>query len=104
MIDLVKEQGEGTASSPLYGPNPGDKAHYYVFGELYHERLLVEESPGVWRYSGTPIPFPTDIYPIAPIPPAGYSQSQSFNETYSEMLRELDAAWELGGDTGAFVS
>lgn len=102
-IELIKEQGEGTESSPLYGPSPDDKAHYYLFGELYHEKALVELSPGHWSYSGDSRPFPLqhDIYPMAPIPAAGYPECRAFNEKYSEMLHELQLAWQFGGTTGS---
>lgn len=102
-IQLIKEQGEGTSSSPLYGPSADDKAHYYLFGEIYHEKALIEVSPGHWSYSGDDLPFPLphEIYPMAPIPAAGYPESRPFNQKYSEMLHELQSAWQFGGTTGS---
>lgn len=101
-IDLIKGQGEGTAASPLYGPNPDDIAHYFLFGELYHERLLVQLPDGHWDYSGDalPLPDPGDIYPMAPVPSGGYPESRAFDQLYSQMLRELEGTWRVGGDEG----
>lgn len=104
-IEMIKSQGEGTSSSPLYGPDPtADMSHYYLFGELYHEHLLVPV-PGkdAWEYTGDELPFPApgDIYPMAPIPAGGYPESTAFDGVYSKMLRQLESAWRLGGSEGA---
>jgi len=97
-LELVKEQGEGTTGSPLYGPNADDMAHYWLFGEVYYEKALVQVTPGNWQYSGDDIPFPApdEIYPMAPIPSGGYSQSQPFDQAFTRMLFQLQKAWEFG--------
>ncbi len=101
-IRLIKEQGEGTSASPLFGPSAADVAHYYSFGEIYHEKQLKQESSGKWCYSGDPLPFPKPegIYPVAPVPAAGCPESRAFNEVYGKMLRELQLAWDAGGGEG----
>ncbi|HEX3147667.1 MAG TPA: ferritin-like protein [Gemmataceae bacterium] len=102
-LALIKEQGEGESGSPLYGPNPDDLAHYYLFGELYHEKALVQVSPNNWQYTGDAMPFPApdEIYPMAPIPAGGYPQSLAFDKTFTQMLGQLQQAWTLGGTPGA---
>jgi hypothetical protein len=102
-IDLIKAQGEGASGSPLYGPNPDDMSHYYLFGELYHEKTLVRTTPNHWEYSGEDLPFPAsdDIYPMAPITASGYPQSAQFDCAFTAMLQQLQQAWVLGGQEGA---
>ncbi len=101
-LETIKEQGEGTSSSPKYGPNPGDFAHYYVFGEMYHGKRLVEVTPGNWEYSGAAVDFPKPdgIYPMAPILATGYPESMAFNRAFTNMLQELQQAWDLGHEGG----
>ena len=101
-IETIKEQGEGTSSSPKFGPNPGDIAHYYVFGEMYYGNKLVEVTPGNWEYSGAVVTFPKSdgIYQMAPIPTGGYAESLTFNCAFTNMLHELQQAWSLGHEGG----
>ncbi len=101
-IDLIKAQGEGTSSSPLYGPNPTDISHYFLFGEIYNGKQIKKVDANKWTYSGDPVPFPDpkDIYPMAPIPSQGYPESREFNAVYATMLNELQTAWELGEAKG----
>ena len=40
-IDLINLQGEGSNKSPE--EKPGDFAHYYRFGEIYHEKHFVKD-------------------------------------------------------------
>jgi hypothetical protein len=62
-ISEIKEQGEGTSTSPD-APNFGDElAHYYRFGEIYNGQEFVETN-GKWGYTGAPVPFP-DVWPMA---------------------------------------
>jgi hypothetical protein len=102
-IELIKEQGEGESGSPLYGPNPADMAHYYLFGQIYHEKVLEQVSPNTWTYTGEDIPFPSadEIYPMATVPECGYPESLPFDRTFTRMLFHLQKAWELGGPEGA---
>jgi hypothetical protein len=101
-IRLIKEQGEGTSSSPLFGPSLSDVAHYYTFGEIYHEKQLKQVPAGHWCYCGDDLPFPKPegVYPMAPVPARGYPESRKFNETYTQMLSELQSACDKGGDAG----
>jgi hypothetical protein len=102
-IELVKEQGEGISGSPLYGPDPADMAHYFLFGMVYHEKTLIHVSPNNWQYNGDSIPFPVagEIYPMAPVPKGGYPEGLPFERAFTSMLYQLQKAWELGGTEGA---
>jgi len=100
-ISTIRAQGEGTNRSPLFGPNPEtDIAHYFRFGESYHEKRLVSNSSTMcWSYSGDDVPFPdaqTGIFPMAMIPHGGYAESLEFDHVYSDMLRDLQRAWNTG--------
>jgi len=96
-IGRIKQQGEGTAQSPVGDPGgPGDNlAHYYQFAEIWHGRRLVA-SNGTWEFTGDPIPFP-DVYPMAIVPAEGYPvQSAEFDNQYKSLLDGLQAAWTNG--------
>ena len=101
-IETIKEQGEGESGSPLYGPGASDMAHYYLFGQIFYERTLVEVAPGDWQYTGDEITFPTadEIYPMAPVPAGGYPEGDRFDREYTRMLAQLQDAWEQGGAAG----
>ncbi|MBT2419313.1 ferritin-like protein [Streptomyces sp. ISL-22] len=102
-IEIIREQGEGTASSPAESFYDDHPAHYYAFGEIYHGRELRETDDG-WRYVGAPVPFP-DVRPMAPVPAGGWPSPPThvqqllfrFDATYSTVLDRLDAAWAGGG-------
>jgi hypothetical protein len=92
-LKIIQEQGEGTPSSPL---NPtGKPAHYYTFGEILHEKEAVL-TPDGWRYQGLPVPFPDDVYPMAPVPPGGYVESLEFDKIFTQTLNKLQEAWNQG--------
>lgn len=66
-IELVVDEGEGTALSPL-DPD-GDLAHYYRFSELWRLRRIVSDasSSSGWSHSGDVVPYdPAAVYPITP--------------------------------------
>jgi hypothetical protein len=100
-LTLIKRQGEGSKASPEEAE--GDLAHYYRFGEIYHERKL-RKNPvtGTWAFDGDPVPFP-DVWRVAPVPAGGYARSQvppdvwtlleQFDRTFTSMLNELQTAW-----------
>jgi rubrerythrin len=98
-LEIVKEQGEGTASSPADSFGDDHPAHYYAFGEIYHGRRL-READGEWQFTGAPVPFP-DVRPMAPVPAAGWPDPSAqvrslldrFDTTYGTMLNALDKAW-----------
>ncbi len=70
VIDVIREQGEGTSSSPADAPGDDHVAHYYAFAEIYHGRELREEGGG-WQYTGAAVPFP-DTRPMARVPAGGW--------------------------------
>lgn len=102
-IGIIKEQGEGTGTSPGTYLEDDHPAHYYAFGEIYHGRELRETDDG-WRFVGAPVPFP-DAHPMAPVPVGGWPNPPApvqqllhrFDATYSTVLDTLDAAWAGGG-------
>jgi photosystem II stability/assembly factor-like uncharacterized protein len=102
-IDLINLQGEGSSSSPE--EKPGDLAHYYRFGEMYHLRELVGQ-PGNWSFTGAVIE-PPRVWPMADIPAGGYLREnvpdiaiaallEKFDREYSNLLRTLESAWQHG--------
>lgn len=105
-IDVIVEQGEGTAESPV-DPNTGladDYAHYYKFAAIYHGRRLKPDltDTGGFSYSGARIGYdPEQVYPlIANLKlddlrrdSEEYKLLASFNSTYSQMLRQLDSTF-----------
>lgn len=103
-IRLINLQGEGSNVSPEEAP--GDLAHFYQFGEIYHSKRFVPDADGHWDYKGANLPMP-DVYDMADIPPGGYQQAdvpdmavweliQRFDRHYSDMLRLLQDAWTHG--------
>ena len=103
-ISEIKEQGEGTSTSPDDGDG-SELAHYYRFGEIYNGALLVQVN-GNWQYAGAPVPFPA-TYPMAPVPEGGWpkpppnvaSLLQQFDAAYSSIIDGLQAAWENGSQS-----
>ncbi|MGW0144344.1 ferritin-like domain-containing protein [Streptomyces sp. NPDC003333] len=102
-IEVIREQGEGTASSPNDSFSHDAPAHYYAFGEIYHGRELRQTDEG-WRYVGPPVPFP-EVRPMAPVPVGGWPRASvhvggvlyRFDAMYSTVLDSLDDAWAGGG-------
>ena len=103
-IDLIKEQGEGTATSPL--DLEDEYAHYYRFAEVWHGRRLVaikDPPPDTppdqrYRYDGRPIPFDVKgVVPVVDDPKAAkypattqaHYLNDNFNYTYTNLLRSL---------------
>ncbi len=63
-IDLIVEQGEGTATDPFDAPD--EPAHYYRFGEIVHGREIVATETG-YAWAGAPVPFDaTGVFPLKP--------------------------------------
>ncbi|MGX1365213.1 hypothetical protein RKD19_000572 [Streptomyces canus] len=102
-IDIIREQGEGTSSSPADSFADDHPAHYYAFAEIYHGRELRQTDEG-WTFTGAPVPFP-DARPMARVPAGGWSQPSNpvqqlldrFDSTYTTVLTSLEAAWADGG-------
>jgi len=103
-INEIIHQGSGTPSSPMNDKGNG-LAHYYLLAELHHGRRLVQNAGGVWDFQGDVVLFPS-VYPMADIPVGGYLQQdvpdvvwksiQSFDQCYSAMLKNLNAALTSG--------
>ncbi|MFF9043899.1 ferritin-like protein [Streptomyces parvulus] len=101
-IGIIKEQGEGTASSPADAFGDDHPAHYYAFGEIYHGRQLRETEDG-WQFTGAPVPFPA-ARPMARVPAGGWSGVSEpvqglldrFDTAYAKVLTTLEAAWADG--------
>ncbi|MFI1094235.1 ferritin-like protein [Streptomyces sp. NPDC020917] len=102
-LEAVKEQGEGTSSSPSDTFGDDQPAHYYAFGEIYHGCSL-QQTAGGWEFTGAPIPFP-DARPMAPAPSGGWTGTSAhvtqllsqFDTTYHSVLDSLETAWSGGG-------
>ena len=111
-IELIRHQGEGTNASPE--EQPGDLAHYYRFGEIFHGKQFVRDAGGHWDYNGPAVPMP-DVHNMADIPAGGYQVGdvpdmavwdliQRFDRLYSDMLRLLQNAWMNGEATSLALS
>ncbi|WP_329459538.1 ferritin-like domain-containing protein [Streptomyces sp. NBC_01497] len=102
-IETIKEQGEGTSSSPATAFKDDNPAHYYAFGEIYHGRRL-RRTGGSWQFTGAQVPFPR-VRPMARVPAGGWPhpsrQVQKLldqcNGSYNSVLAGLDKAWAGGG-------
>lgn len=110
-IDVIVEQGEGTAESPV-DPNTGnadDYSHYYAFAAIYHGRQLKPDltDTGGFSYSGSRIGYdPEQVYPlIANLKTADFRADSEehqlltrFNSTYSQMLQQLHSTFNGSPD------
>lgn len=106
-IELIKEQGEGTSTSPDTDPQFGSElAHFYRFKEIY-EGATLQYVDGEWTYTGPPIAFPS-VYPMAEVPPGGWQDAppgiqtaiDDFNQAFTTLLQQLENAWVTDGSTG----
>ncbi|MEI7987101.1 MAG: ferritin-like protein [Armatimonadota bacterium] len=101
-IDTIRKQGEGSSESPE--ETEGELAHYYQFREVFAGAEFVQDvTTQQWSHTGRVIEFP-QVWPMADIPSGGYSDDAvhdntvkglliEFDETYSEMLRQLESVW-----------
>ena len=104
-ITLIKEQGEGTSTSPDAPQAAGEFAHYYKFGEIYHGHKL-QQVNGKWEFNGDVVAFP-DVYHMGVVPAGGWPSPdpavqgllQKFNTEYTALLQDLDKAWIGGGSS-----
>lgn len=101
LIEIIKVQGEGTRLSPEEPRMDGELAHYYTFAEIFNgHQLVYDPSVKKWTYTGPAIPFPP-VYPVNSVPMEGYPDApaevqsviREFQETYSVLLDNLQAAW-----------
>lgn len=99
-VKLIQEQGEGTSTSQGATDFGGGLAHYYQFQQI--DRQMRYKLVGSTEYKldpNSPLPFPatSDIYPMAPVPYGGYPnfpEAVAFDQLYSTMLGQLQAAWD----------
>jgi hypothetical protein len=98
-IKIIVDEGEGTSTDPFQ--SPGDPAHYYKFGEIFHGRMIIKTVDG-FAYGGDPIPFDaTGVYPMKANPKIGdfapgtqaRSRVEEFSYAYSSLLNVLHAAF-----------
>jgi hypothetical protein len=97
-ITTIKDQGEGTSTSPDAPEFGGELAHYYRFGEIYNGKRLIQVD-GQWEYAGDPVPFPA-CYPVAQVPLEGYPDvpdAQAFDKQFSVLIADLENAWAGAG-------
>jgi hypothetical protein len=113
-IEFIKQQGEGTSTSPLDldgNLDPEYKfAHYYRFAEIYYGRELQpvpNPPPGTppdqrYRYDGPPIPFDeSKVLPVIDDPSASkyppstqaHYLNDNFNYAYTGLLKALHQAF-----------
>jgi hypothetical protein len=107
-IEHVKEQGEGTPSTPDAPMFGHELAHYYKFKQIQVGRNYVRQAEK-WTLNGEFFDFPP-VYPMADIPAGGYRPQdlpkevadliKEFNDKYKSMLGLLQSAWEKGGKNG----
>lgn len=101
-IELIVEQGEGTATSPL--DEEKELAHYYRFAEIWYGKRLVPvpNPPPDFAYAGDPIPFdPNGVWPVVDDPSstryttgsAAWYANETFNYTYTSLLKSLHATF-----------
>lgn len=102
-IGIIREQGEGTTSSPAVAFGDDHPAHYYAFAEIYHGRRLRKDR-GSWQFTGAPVPFPA-TRPMGRVPAGGWHRPPApvrrrlieFNTAYTAVLDTLDMAWDSDG-------
>ena len=100
-IDTIRKQGEGSAESPEEAE--GQLAHFYQFREVFVGcKFVHDERSNTWSHCGEIVELP-EVWPMADIPLGGYTMIQdpqvarlleSFDDTYSRMLRELERVWQ----------
>lgn len=103
-IDMIKEQGEGSANVTPASTGMDNLAHFYRFWEVLYQKKIVQE--GDKYYFKDPIPRP-EIYNVARIPEGGYQQNKvspevwhlinSFDEVYTDLVKLLEDAWAING-------
>jgi hypothetical protein len=118
-IETIIDQGEGTQRNPMDAvEGGGEPAHYYRFAEIWHgNRLVSTGAPSTapvkeqYAYRGTEIPFdPTGVrparanptettLPVAPGVPNPRLACQTFNYTYTSLLKFLHTTFN--GDPSA---
>ena len=101
-IAKIREQGEGTSTSPAAPEFDDELAHYYRFGEIRDGKRLIKVDGG-FKLAGDPVAFP-DCYPVAKVLPEGYPdlpKAQAFDRQFSTLISQLEQAWADGGSPGS---
>jgi hypothetical protein len=113
-IDTIVGQGEGKTGTPCSEkatPNC-PLAHYYQFMEIKDEKEYAWDGKKL-NPTGKSVPFPSpnNIYPMEVIPCGGHPYNSKtidgkpvpelrlFDKKYTEMLRNLQAAWQTHDQT-----
>jgi hypothetical protein len=105
-INQIKEQGEGTQTSPFAADfDLNDLAHYYRFKEIREGHKLQKNPDGTYQFNGAPIAMP-DIFTFASA--GDPSATLTFNTIFSDLLRLLEKTWgvstsDLGNAIGMMV-
>jgi rubrerythrin len=109
VIEHIKEQGEGTPTSPEAPMFGHELAHYYKLKQIQVGRNFVQQAGKSWTLTGDFFDFPS-VYPMADIPRGGYAEQdlpkevgdliKKFNDDYKSLLGLLQSAWEKGGTDG----
>jgi hypothetical protein len=109
-IDLIVDQGEGSAASPKV-KRTHELAHYYRFLEIKCGKRITGIVDGRPVFSTEPIDFP-EVWPMAPVPKGGYLKKDvppdvwemihAVDEGFTLLLAQLQTVWEHG-DQGALV-
>jgi len=104
-IGLIMAQGEGAAGVP-YTRYPRYLSHYYRFKSMAMSVELKWDDVAKVLIKGAALPQPS-VYTLAPAPKHGHRlaappavriASEKFEQTYSAMLRLLEASWQDSGD------
>jgi hypothetical protein len=92
-IKMITDQGEGTSTSPDRGAfDPGTRAHYYTFAEIYYGKTIAPAGNG-FQYSGSEIKMPT-VHNFAPQPDA--PGQQAFIQLFGTLMTQLEDCWTSG--------
>jgi len=93
-IETIKEEGEGTTTSPEEPATDSNSfSHFYLFEEVFKGNKLVQVG-GTWQFTGPAISMPT-VFPFtrsAAVP----SPSIAFNKALVGLLQGLEACWTAG--------
>ena len=99
-IATIKEQGEGTSTSPDALEFGKELAHFYRFGEILHGKKL-KPVDGEFKFEGDPVPMPP-CHPVAEVPEEGYPdlpETRAFDESFSTLVADLQHAWDNGSQS-----
>jgi rubrerythrin len=105
-INWIKTQGEGAVQCPGDEKDPVKLSHFYRFWEV-RKRQKIEFNQATNKFEFmTPLEFP-EVWPMAVVPEGGYQQRdvseqvwdllQTFDRTYSHVIKLLESAWTEGG-------